>query len=103
MYTLLYLFVSRCAGSSLLQAGFLWFLRPGTTLCCSARLLLAAASLVLSMGSRHAGFSSCGAQVQLLLGIWNVLRPGTQPVSPAMVDSYLCHLGSQEADKCSFS
>ena len=66
-------------------------------------LLLAVASLVWEPGSRHAGFSSCGAQVQLLLGIWNVPRPGIEPVSPALVGSYLHHLGSQAADKCSFS
>ena len=99
------LFVSLCAGSSSLQAfsGFRdrrsgpALLSPCTGF--SSRRLL----LFWSSGSRHAGFSSCGVQVQLLLGMWNGPRPGTEPVSPALVGSYLHRLGSRAADKCSFS
>ena len=34
-----------------------------------------------SMGSRRAGFSSCGAWAQLLRSMWNLPRPGLEPVS----------------------
>ena len=52
--------------------------------------------LFWSMGSRHAGFSSCGswalesrlssraAQAQLLHGMWDLPGPGLEPLSPAL-------------------
>ena len=30
------------------------------------------------------GFSSCGMQAQLLCGVWNLSRPGIEPMSPAL-------------------
>ena len=40
--------------------------------------------LLWSTGSRHTGFSSCGAQALLLCSIWDLPGPGLEPVSPAL-------------------
>ena len=32
--------------------------------------------------------SSCGAQAQLLLGMWNLPRPGIEPMSPALAGGF---------------
>ena len=57
--------------------------------------------LLQSMGSRHMGFSSCGfralerrlsccgAQVQLLRGLWDLPGSGLEPVSPALAGGFL--------------
>ena len=54
-----------------------------------------------SMGSRHAGFSSCGLRAlehrlsscgawdQLFHGMWDLPRPGIEPVSPALAGGFL--------------
>ena len=57
--------------------------------------------LLWSMGSRHAGFSSCGlralerrlnscgARASLLRGMWDLPGPGLEPVSPALAGRFL--------------
>ena len=57
--------------------------------------------LLWSMGSRHVGFSSCGlwalehrlsscgTEAQLLHGMWDLPRPGLEPVSPALAGGFL--------------
>ena len=35
------------------------------------------------------GLSSCGALASLLRGMWNLPRPGTEPVSPALAGGFL--------------
>ena len=57
--------------------------------------------LLQSMGSRHTGFSSsglralegrlssCGAWAQLLHGMWDLPRPGIEPMSPALAGRFL--------------
>ena len=57
--------------------------------------------LLQSMGSRHVGFSSCGswavecrlsscgAQSYLLHGMCDLLRPGLEPMFPALADGFL--------------
>ena len=49
-------------------------------------LLIAVASLVVE--HRHVGFSSCGARAQLLRGMWDLPRPGLEPVSPALAGGF---------------
>ena len=39
--------------------------------------------------SRCLGFSSCGIWAQLLHGMWNLLEPGIEPRSPALVGGFL--------------
>ena len=53
--------------------------------------------LLWSMGSRHVGFSSCGARVQLPHGKWNLPGPGIAPVSPAIGRWILNHWTTREA------
>ena len=67
---------------------------------CSLQWLL----LWWSMGSRHAGVSSCGSpdlkhrlsscgpQAWLLRGTWDLPRPGIEPVSPAWAGRFLSTL-----------
>ena len=57
--------------------------------------------LLRSTGSRRRGFSSCGsqalerrlsscgAQAYLLRGMWDLPRPGLEPVSPALAGGFL--------------
>ena len=44
--------------------------------------------LLRSTGSRHAGFSSCGAWAQLLRGMCDLPGPGLEPVSPALAGRF---------------
>ena len=57
--------------------------------------------LLRSTGSRHVGFSSCGSRALelrlsscgtrawLLHGMWDLPRPGLEPVSPALAGGFL--------------
>ena len=99
---LFYVFIFGCIGSSLLRVGFSLVAENGSysSLQCagfSLRWLL----LLRSMGSRQAGFSSCGsraleprlsscgARAQLLRSMWDLPGPGLKPVSPAMAGGFL--------------
>ena len=54
-------------------------------------LLILVASLAESVASVVAarGLSSCGAQAQLLWGMWDLPGPGGRPVSPALAGGFL--------------
>ena len=104
-----YLFIFGCIGSSLLCAGFLQLWRVGTTLCCSALAsrcgglsccgawaLGAQASVVVARRLSSCGLqalehklSSCSARAQLLRGMWDLPRPGLEPVSSALAGRFL--------------
>ena len=45
--------------------------------------------LLWSKGSRCAGFSSCGAWAQLFHSMWDLPRPGLEPMSPALAGGFL--------------
>ena len=71
----------------MLYAGFL------SLLCVASSLLWLL--LFQSTGSRctdswavEHGLSSCGAQAQLLQGIWNFPGPGIEPLSPALAGRF---------------
>ena len=51
--------------------------------------LISVASLLQSMGSRHVGFSSCSSRASLLCSMWDLPKPGTEPVSPALQGIFL--------------
>ena len=53
------------------------------------RLLIAVASLVVEHGLSACRLSSCGAQVLLLRGMWDLPGPGIEPVSPALAGGFL--------------
>ena len=48
------------------------------------RPLTIAASLVAEHGLQMRRLSSCGSRAQLLRGMWDLPRPGLEPVSPAL-------------------
>ena len=50
--------------------------------------LAIAASLVAEHRLQTRRLSSCGSQAQLLRGIWDLPRPGLEPVSPALAGGF---------------
>ena len=87
---------------------FLWLQRAGATLrcgarashcggfsCCREQALGTRASVVVARGLSSCGsralecrLSSCGAQAQLLRSMWDLPRPGLEPVSPALAGGF---------------
>ena len=64
--------------------------------CCRARALGTWASVAVARGLSSCGswtvehrLSSCGAWAQLLHGMWDLPRPGLEPVSPALTGGFL--------------
>ena len=98
-----------CVGSSLLRTGFLQLQRAGATLwcgaqashcrgfsCCRAGALGTRPSEVMARGLSSFGsralehrLSSCDAWAQLLRSMWDLPRPGLEPVSPALASGFL--------------
>ena len=109
IYLFLFTYLFGCVGSSLLHMGFLQLHRAGATLrcgarashcsgfsCCGARALGAQASVVVAHGLSSCGswglerrLSSCCSRAQLLRSMWDLPRPGLEPVSPALADGFL--------------
>ena len=81
-----YLFIYLgCVGSSFLCKGFLQLWQAGATLHRGALSpLTVAASLVGEHRLQMRRLSNCGSRAQLLRGMWDLSRPGTEPVSPAL-------------------
>ena len=64
-YFIFILFIFGCVGSLLLRTGFSLVPTSGATLRCDVRASHCGGfSLLRSMGSRRAGFSSCGTRAQ---------------------------------------
>ena len=66
------------------------------SLCCRARALGTQASVVVACRLSSCGslalerrLSSCGAQAWLLRGMWDLPRPGLEPMSPALAGGFL--------------
>ena len=87
--------------------------RVGATVVVLCRLLTALASLIVNIGSRHAGFScssralelelsSCGTQACLLHSMQNLLNPGIKPVSPALAGRFLSTVPAAKSRRLSF-
>ena len=110
LINLFILFIYGCIGSLLLHVGFLQLQQAGATLLAVCGLLTAVASLVEEHGLqahglqqlKQTGFSSCGSwalecrlsscgtkQAQLLRGMWDLPRPGLEPMSPALAGGFL--------------
>ena len=47
-----------------------------------------AGAVVVALGLEH-GLTTCGAWASLIRGIWNLSRPGIQPMSPALAGRFL--------------
>ena len=68
----------------------------GATLCCGAQAshcggfscYRAQALGLTGFSSVLCGLSSCGAQAYLLRGMWDLLGPGIEPVSPALAAGF---------------
>ena len=60
----------------------------GGVSCCRAPALGAWAFVVAACGVERR-LSSCGSWAPLLLGLWDLPRPGIKPVSPALVGELL--------------
>ena len=107
---LFYLFLVLAAlGRCCCVRAFSSFLRAGAPLhcgarashcrgffCCGARALGMRASVVGACGLSSCGLqalerriSSCGSRAQLLRGMWDLPRPGLEPVSPALAGGFL--------------
>ena len=52
------------------------------------RPLIIAASLVAEHRLQTRKLSNCGSRAQLLRGMWDLPRPGPEPVSPALVGRF---------------
>ena len=52
------------------------------------RSLTVAASLVVGHRLQTRRLSSCGSRAQLLRGMWDLPRPGLEPVSPALAGRF---------------
>ena len=50
--------------------------------------LTVAASLVAEHRLQMCRFSNCGSRAQLLCGMWDLPRPGLEPVSPALAGRF---------------
>ena len=91
----IYLFIYGCAGSSFLCEGFLQLWQVGATLHRSAWAshyrgpLTIAASLVAEHRLQTRRLSNCGSRAQLLRSMWDLPRPGLEPVSPALAGGFL--------------
>ena len=51
--------------------------------------LTIAASLVAEHGLQTRRLSSCGSRAHLLRGMWDLPRPGLEPMSPALAGRFL--------------
>ena len=59
--------------------------------------LTIAASLVAEHRLQTHRLSNCGSRAQLLRGIWDLPRPGLEPVSPALAGRFSNHCATREA------
>ena len=82
-YLFFYLFIFGCVGSSFLCEGFLQLRRAGATLHRGVR-----ASLVAEHRLQTRRLSNCGSRAQSLRGMWDLPRPGREPVSPALTGRF---------------
>ena len=84
-FKFIYLFIYGCVGSSFLCEGPLQSWQAGVTLHRGARgPLTIAASPVAEHRLQTRGLSNCGSWAQPPHGMWDLPRPGLEPVSPAL-------------------
>ena len=84
----IYLFIFGCVGSSFLCEGFLQLRQAGPLFIVVHGPLTVAASLVAEHGLQTRRLSSCGSRAQLLRGMWDLPRPGLEPVFPALAGGF---------------
>ena len=65
------------------------------------RPLTIAASLVAEHRLQTRRLSNCGSRAQLLYGMWDLPRPGLEPVSPALAGRFSTTAPRGKPRKCS--
>ena len=80
----IYLFIFGCVGSSVRARAFSSCGKWGPLFIAVRGPLTVAASLVAEHRLQTRRLSSCGSRAQLLRGMWDLPRPGLEPVSPAL-------------------
>ena len=65
--------------------------------------LTVAASLVAEHRLQTRRLSSCGSRAQLLHGMWDLPRPGLEPVSPALAGRFSTTAPPGKPHHCSFN
>ena len=82
-----------------------WASHCGGFSCCGARALDARASVVAARGLSSCGsreLSSCGTRAELLSSMWDLPRPGLEPVSPALAGRFLTTVPPKKPERCVF-
>ena len=88
-YLFIYLiFIFGCIGSSFLCEGFLYLRQAGATLHRGAWASSLSRPLVAEHRLQTRRLSSCGSRAQLLRGMWDLPRPGLEPVPPALAGRF---------------
>ena len=81
-------FIYGCVGSSFLCEGSLQLCKRGPLFIAVRGPLAIAASLVAEHRLQTRRLSSCGSRTQPLRGMWDLPRPGLEPVSPALAGGF---------------
>ena len=84
IYLFIYLFIFGCVGSSFHARAFSSCGKQGPLFIAVCRPLTIAASLVAEHRLQTSRLNSCGSRAQSLRGMWDLPRPGLEPVSPAL-------------------
>ena len=88
LFKINYLFIFGCAGSFLLRAGFLYLHWVEATLRYGAQASHCGGFSCYGAQALERRLSSCGSRAQLLRGMWDLPRPGLEPVSPALAGRF---------------
>ena len=88
IHSFIHLFIYGCVGSSFLWEGFLQLWQVGPLFMAVRGPLTIAASPVAEHRLQSRRLSSCGSRAQLLCGMWDLPRPGLEPVSPALAGRF---------------
>ena len=84
----IYLFIFGCVGSSVRARAISSCGKRGPLFIAVRGPLTIAASLVAEHRLQMHRLSSCGSRAQLLRGMWDLPRPGLEPVSPALAGRF---------------
>ena len=84
----IYLFIFGCVGSSFLCEGFSSCGKRGPLFIVVRGPLTIAASPVAEHRLQTRRLSSCGSRAQLLCGMWDLPRPGLEPMPPALAGRF---------------
>ena len=96
-----------CGESSLLSEVFFscgkWVSPCGSRSCCGTQALGRSGFSSCSPQNLEPRLNSCGAQAKLCHGMWDLPRPRTEPMTPALAGWILYHWATREAPKLCFA